>query len=485
MRLLLLACLCCGLLVAADDLDRLVDEAKLPPVWASHQPAFTVATETFLQATADGEKTKDFLVIRDAGKAVAVLDEGACQLDWITAQPDKASADLVLPRVYSWVSLLGCRISTVAWIDQQGASGETRTHVFSGGGPTITLTVEEAWTSKRQGESRYSMTLRLDPQLGYVWDLQTRISVDRLAQRNGKPQRDVELFNIQPGRISDPWPDRARFDLTLVSPPKETGFLGFANNLVAGDRSDNNGRLAMRDGGMNAFIADRDGWGIALTRRTDAEQSPNATCNVWMDQHNKLLFPGQPDAQGRHVISASWRWVGLPPAVVAVMRAQTRMISFGEKAVMLRLGRSEDFDDQPLDLATTERGLWTWGMAVDGAHARSGTKALLVGGTEKLDGNSGRFIAPFVPLDGSAAYRLEAWVWLEGGEDARFFICSGEAKAEEGPMRHRSTNRISPKPEWQRVSWDITKRGNLDLRIITLGKGAKAWVDDFSLMKQP
>jgi len=109
---------------------------------------------------------------------------------------------------------------------------------------------------------------------------------------------------------------------------------------------------------------------------------------------------------------------------------------------------------------------------------------MLVKGVEKPDGNTGRFTAPFIPLDGSAKYRLEAWVWLQGGEDARFFICSGEVQAE-GAMKHRSTARVAPKGEWQQISWEFTNRGNADLRFVALGKDARAWVDDFSFRKLP
>ena len=487
--LLLTAIASLGLtLPAADDLDRLLATAPPPAAFAAFvatKPAFAATKETFVQATADGETKKDFWVVRDHGKAVAVLNEGDCQLDWITARPDQTKELLELPRVYSWVSLLGCRISTVAWIDGQGPSGETRTHTFDAGGETITLTVAETWAKKRQGDSTYTFTLKLDPVLGYVWDIRTRVAVDHLEQRKDKLIRDIELLNVQPGRLSDPWPDRARFERTVTSPPGETGFLGFANNLVAGDRSDNNGRLKMRDGGLTAFISDQDGWGIALVRSASggAEQCPNGTCNVWLDQHNKLLFPDKPGADGKYVIDARWRWVGLPPQTVAEISKQTRMIDFGEKAVMIRLGIDENFDDQPLPLDTAQRGLWTWGLEVGGEHARSGTKALRLKGVEKPDGNTGRFIAPFVPLDGSASYQLTAWAWVEGGPEASFFICSGEPKVEVGPMRSRSTNRVGPKAEWQQVSWKISGRGNLDLRFVLLGKDAKAWIDDFSLTK--
>ena len=474
-------------LPAADDLERLLVAAPLPSTYANLKPAFAASKETFVQSTATGETNKEFWIVRDHGKAVAVLNEGDCQLDWITPRPDQVTEELHLPRVYSWVSLLGCRISTVAWIDGQGPSGDTRTHTFNAGGDTITLTVAETWTKKRQGSSTYTFTLRVDPTLGYVWDIKTLLKVDHLEMKKEKQIRDVELLNVQPGRLSDPWPDRWRYDRTVVSPPGEIGFLGFSNNLVAGDRSDNNGRLKMRDGGLTAFIADADGWGIALVRGAGgtAEQAPNSTCNVWLDQHNKLLFPEKPNAEGLHVIDASWKWVGLPPQTVAEISKQTKIIDFGEKNVMVRLGIPENFDDQPLSMDTPQRGLWTWGLEVGGEHVRSGTKALRLKGVEKIDGNTGRFIAPFVPLDSAATYQLSAWVWVEGGANATFFICSGEPKLEVGPMRSRSTNRVGPKAEWQEVSWKITGRGNIDPRLVLIGKDAKAWVDDFSLIKLP
>lgn len=472
---------------AADDLDRLLTAAAPPPQYAAERPDFTVTTQAFPQATANGETMKEYRIIRDRGRAVAILDEGACQLDWITARPDQAKEEVALPRVYSWVSLLGCRISTVAWIDGQGPSGDQRSHRFDDGGETLTLTVAETWTEKRKGESIYAFTLRLDPVLGYVWDLSTDIAVDTLPKRGDKVQRDVELFNVQPGRISDPWPDRWRYDRTVFSKASGEGYLGFVNNLVAADRSDNGGRLAMRPGALTAFLSDADGWGVALVRAGDGtvEHAPNSTCNVWLDQHNKVRFPEAAGADGMYRIATTWRWVGLPPPLTERITAQTELIGFNERAVMLRLGREETFEDQPLPLDTAHRGLWTWGLEVDGTHARSGSKALRVKGVERPDGNTGRFIAPFVPLDSTATYELGAWVWVEGPESARFFICSGDAKVEEGPMRHRSTNRVGPAGEWQRVAWTIQGRGNLDLRLILIGTGATAWVDDFSLERKP
>jgi hypothetical protein len=482
--LLLLAC--AVLLTAADDLDRLIDAGKPPPIFAGHKPAFSVAKESFAQAKAQGEEQRAFWVVRDGGKAIAVLDEGACQLDWIGPRLDQAVEQLVLPKTYSWARLLGCRISTVAWIDGQGPSGDTRTHAFEGGGESLTLVAKETWTKKRQGDSEYRLTIRFDPVLGYCWDARTRLSVDQLEKgKDGKAKRSVEMFNVQPGSLTSPWPDEARYDRTVISLAGSEGYLGFATNLVAGDRSDNGGKLKMREHGLTAFVADPKGWGLALVRGDTAnEHGPNSTCNVWMDQHNMLLFPEQPDATGRHVIDAKWRWTGLPPQVVAELAKRTKLIDFGEKAVMVRLGVDETFDDQPLPLDTTARGLWNWGLEVNGEHARSGGKAMLVKGVEKPDGNTGRFTAPFIPLDGSARYRLEAWVWLQGGEDARFFICSGDVQAE-GAMKSRSTARVAPKAEWQQISWEFTGRGNVDLRFVTLGKDAKAWVDDFSFKKLP
>ncbi len=471
---------------AGDDLDQLIGSAKPPAIFANHTAAFTVAKESFAQAKAQGEEQKEFWVIRDGGKAIAVLDEGACQLDWIGPRLDQAVETLVIPKTYSWARLLGCRISTVVWIDGQGASGDTRTHAFEGGGASLTLVAKETWTKKRQGDSEYRLTIRCDPVLGYCWDISTTISVDQLEKnKEGKAQRKVEVFNVQPGSLSSPWPDEWRYDRTVISLAGSEEYLGFVNNLVAGDRSDNGGRLKMRDHGLTAFVADPKGWGLALVRgETSNEHAPNSTCNVWMDQHNMMLFPESPDAKGRHVISATWRWAGLPPQVVGELAKRTKLIEFGDRAVMIRLGVPENFDDQPLAFDTVARGLWTWGLEVNGQHARSGKLALLVKGVEKADGNTGRFIAPFIPLDGSATYLLEGWVWLEGGTDARFFICSGDVQAE-GAMKHRSTARVAAKGEWQKVSWQFSGRGNVDLRFVTLGKDAKAWIDDFSFTKLP
>jgi len=482
--ILLLAC--AALLAAGDDLDRLLEAGKPPVLWADHKASFSVAKETFSQSKAQGEEQKEFWVVRDGGKAIAVLDEGACQLDWIGPRLDQAVEKLDLPRTYSWARLLGCRITTVAWIDEQGPTGDTRSHAWEGSGDSVTLIAKETWTKKRQGDSEYRFTLRFDARLGYVWDIVTHVSVDKLAQRDGKPWRNVEMLNVQPANLSSPWPGESRYDRTVISLAGEDGFLGWSNNLVAGDRSDNGGRLKMRDQGLTTFVADAKGWGLVLARgdAKGAQHGPNSTCNVWLDQHNYLLFPETPDAKGRHDLDVRWRWAGLPPQVVAELDRRTKLIAFGEKAVMVRLGVDENFDDQPLPLDTTSRGLWNWGLQVDGEHARSGKLALLVKGVEKTDGNTGRFTAPFIPLDGAAKYRIEAWAWVEGGEDARFFICTGDVQAE-GAMKHRSTVRVGPKAEWQQVSWEFSGRGNVDLRFVTLGKGAKAWVDDFSFKRLP
>lgn len=475
----MLAGLMVSCLHSADDIAQAATALALPARYTDHTPAFRAEEWHVRQATADGSTTVTYWVVRDGERHVAVYAPKMIQLDQITFAPDLAPTSLTFPSVYSWARLFGTRITTGIWLDHWGISGETHDFTFSGGGETLTLTVTDRWTEKRQGHSIYTYVLRVDPVFGYVWDIAVDTSLSDLPRdKKGEPKRQVEFFNMQPQAVSSPWPDEWQHDWTIAA-TGANGAQRWANNLVAGELSDRP-QFGIREGGYIAFASGRDGWGVALSPlKTGGLKAINSTCNLWLDQHNHLVF-AEPNAEGRYVAQARYRFNGLPPQLATHLIDAATLRFTGERSVMLRLGQVETFDDQPLALDTVARGMWTWGMEVSGAQARSGGKSLLIKGVSKADGNTGKFIAPFIPLDTERTYALRAWVFVEG-ENTEAFICHADPAAPVGAMKHRSTPRATATGEWQELVWRFSNRGQLDLRLVCIGPG-RAFVDDFSLL---
>ncbi len=255
----------------ADTLSSIISSLSDAP-HAAHVPAFSAARESFTFAS-DG-KAQEFWTIKDGDRYVAILQEGAAQLDMITFDPTKTVEKPPFQAYYSWGTLLGTRILTTAWVGDMRPTGKVE-YKFSEGGKTLVLDTVQTWPG-RKGSCRYHMTLRVDPVVGYVWDCHTEYDTDkppmRKAKRDGAevevPDR-VEFFNWQvrvtgwTKRHNNPrWPAAWTHERTVFQ-RKDGAFVGFYNNPDAVDRSRFK-RTDVMEGGFVAMGPDADGRAIAL-----------------------------------------------------------------------------------------------------------------------------------------------------------------------------------------------------------------------------
>lgn len=324
----------------ADTLSDLVAASNLPPRHAAHKPAFSAAKESFTFES-DG-KPQEFWTIKDGDRYVAILQEGAAQLDMITFDPEKTVEKPPFKAYYSWGTLLGTRILATAWVGDMRPTGKVE-YKFSEGGETLVLDTVQTWAD-RKGSCRYRMTLRVDPVLGYVWDCHTEFDTDkppmRKAKRDGAevevPDR-VEYFNWQvrvtgwTKRNGNPrWPASWTHERTVFQ-RKDGAFVGFWNNPDAVDRSRFK-RTDVMEGGFVAMGPDADGRAIALAHLKKGPYAiNNNTCNMWADSHNYLVFPDKPNADGLYYAEADWRFLEIPAETFSAILAKTEMDNMGHE----------------------------------------------------------------------------------------------------------------------------------------------------------
>jgi hypothetical protein len=487
---------------AGDEVDDLVRKLSVPARFAKHTPDFSVEKREFAFQGPKGPYRQTMHVIRDGDRTVA-LYSARPQIDLITHDPAKAPRKLVMPVRYHNATFLGTRVTTLGWVDRWGVSGDEHGFAFSGGGKTLTFREWQRWKPGgklgRTGESVHTFTLRCDSVLGYAIDIDCRFAADKLPTgRRGEVAKGFELINMLSGRMSDVWPGRWRYDRTVYCPgPGDTfaghRYFGWWNNCVAADRSDGghrgegHRRVHCRPGGFVAFLADADGWGPALVRTGDYTFELR-TCNVWQDQHNIVHFPKRPDRDGFHRMNPKFLLVFLPPEVTAHVLKAAKMDDFdGARAVMVRIGVTEDFEDQPLPLTTPIRGAYGYGLRATSEAARSGTKSLLVKGTKDPKTRGGFLFLPQIPLDAGSTYQLEAFCRVVGEGTEACITGDLYEHTPHHPQRllRQQTNSATSGGDWQRIGLTFrTERFDpyIDLRFRVVGPG-RAFFDDFRLVK--
>lgn len=321
---------------AQDEAVKLVQQVKPPARFASHTPRFSHGKETFVFTPGGKEQKQDFLVIKDGDKYVAVLHEGMAQLDMITFDPTKAPSKPPFQEYYSWGKLLGTRITTTPWYGGMSVCEEGVKYEFTGGGKTLTLTTTARWTKDRKAEAKYVLTLRCDPVLGYVWDIDSALSTSKGVNDKGQPDV-IEFVNWQVKvtemgqRNNQRWPVKWDHERTVFLNGQDK-LVGFYINPEANDRSKFK-RTEVKNGGYVAKLPGPEGWGTMFVHVDKAPFGcPNATCNMWADQHNSLRLPEKPDSDGMFRAKAKWRLQAIPPEAVQEILKKVEMDNLGHGA---------------------------------------------------------------------------------------------------------------------------------------------------------
>jgi hypothetical protein len=186
---------------------------------------------------------------------------------------------------------------------------------------------------------------------------------------------------------------------------------------------------------------------------------------------------------------------GLPPEIQDYIRAHAKVLFEDKKCLAIRID-GEDFEDQPLPLATPLRTMRFEGRGpvLSRERAHSGTQSLVVQGIQREDLAKLNLHCehPAVCFDPNHKYRLECWIYVEGAKTEAFVIGANELLiadprtfADEETIGKTRTPSVKKPGEWQKVTLEFTAEpwgGILALNFVALGPG-KAYFDDFRIVK--
>jgi hypothetical protein len=394
-------------LLPGDELDAIELRVRPPARFAGHVPAFRVERRTFTFAHAAGRtETKHWQVLLDGARVVALLRSGDIQL--IAPNPEQAATRLDMPTErYHLDNLLGPSLSIhqgcgTVWThgsiyDEAAGSGATREH-WEGDGRSITLVRQRDDESVRL---THRFTVTCDPIYGYRIDGEYRLA---MREQPG-PKQTFSSSTFCPGNYV-PWPEAVRFDFTVFTPADAPVVRGWANNLLCMDRCDSDkAAFAWRDRGFIAYLAPDGGWSPVRTRVDGFGAIRMQLCNAHNDFHVNMPYPAvEPGPDGYRHWRLVHRLMWMPPEMAVAVREVTQLIQSEARGVIIRIGETEDFEDQPLPLTEPRRGLvWTSGEPpIVHGQARSGTRSLEIRGRQWPN-------LPQVSLRPGIPYRLEAW----------------------------------------------------------------------------
>lgn len=340
-----------------------------------------------------------------------------------------------------------------------------------------------------------TFTFSCDPVLGYVvtgeYRLTSRASLTTTKKGKATPLTVLEFTNYMEAGMDDPWPWNHPYERTVYGPDERPGrYVGWANNWVSADLSDN-AELHQRNGGFTAFVNEdptKGRWAAALTR-IGTTPFTLATCNVWQDMHQQVALNGTPGPDGMIHTDVTFRMLHLPPELTTYINARTDLMTYnGKTAVMPRLGALDDFEDQPLPLTTTVRGIRVDGLQISEAQAHSGTRSAMLAGS-KAPGREVFSTAPQIPTEVDTRYRIEAWVFVEGAGTTADITADLYRASPHYPERatRQQTNTAAAGQGWTLLALDFATAGLgydpfVDLRFRVMGPG-KAYFDDFGFVK--
>lgn len=492
----LVGLLACSNYSEYSELNHLIDTVKPEKKFKGHVPNFTAEKQIYKSARFKTDPvSQEIWLIKDGDKHIALYVPGdKPYIDAIAGSPDEAIVDLKMPLRYHNATLLGSRLTTSIWVDTWGISGDTHRFEFSEGGKSITLTESQSWLPEgkagREGNSVHAFTFRFDEIFGYVIDMDFRF------ESNENKKKMPEMINFMPPNVWNPWPGHEKLDYTVYSPPELEGYLMFANNLTAGDLSDNDkhdwGRgFEIKSGGF-VMLADSNTWSPALFRMGN-HRFTQRTCDVWLDQHNHVHMPSEPDADGFYRIHAKFKFLHLTPemSTFVIGNADFKKLK-KEKAVLIQIGKVENFENQPVSLLKPIRGLirgwWIPDFQIVEGFSKSGKHSLKVDGISaaqlKKDWKHNYIQAPNIYLSPNTTYEITCWAKVEGRNTNAYIL--GDlyewSVHDEARLVYQRTN-AARSHYWNKLKLKFNT-GNydpsIDLRFMVEGEGV-GYFDDFHM----
>ncbi len=429
--------------VAADEFDALVEKIDPPARFADHKPQFSVDRREFTFQHYQKKITWAFYVVMDHDRHVALIPEQGFHAGTIYVQdfrPTHAPKQLDMPTERWHIDTArGCELQTQAYMpDDFGQTAASFRFDVSKDKSRLTMVrhfkgtaTYNRWAHRDKQPQRVDATntfvFRVDPVLGYVIDGTYDIKAERF------PKRYQFTSVAQSGRYSV-WPGEETCFRNICTPIGEEGYKGYYMNQPSIIR----GRLSCRDGGFAGYLNDETGWSFITT--VDGGNAPIGVCNAHADLDLTTVIPKdlQADSDGLKHWVQKHRALAAPPEVTKYLWDSMQVLFEGQRRMEIRLGKVEDFEDQPLPMTTRERGLAFTGNdpPLSDGIARSGEKALIVNG--HLWPN-----IPQVNLQPGVKYHMEAWVKVEKWSDEKLKQREADLKARHERSRERLEENIA------------------------------------------
>ena len=394
-------------LVPGDEIDDLAARIKPPARFADHKPDWRVENRTFTFAHYQRQETCTFPIVLDGEKVVAVLRSGDIML--VARTPANASPTLNMPTERLHLdNLPGPSLPTWQFIKKVDTHGSIYKDLgdkvlpreWWEKGPATLTYVRTQDLPEHKVEARFVFSV--DPVFGYRIDAVRDVVIhQKLEGKNAT----IGGGSFCPGCYV-PWDHAAIYDRTAWT-PVGGGIEGWANNLLTMDRCDGGPRekFAWRDRGFIAYLPKPDGWSPVFTRLDGTGNTPPlAVCNAHNDFHIKFNLANLPEKNGKWPFRPVHRLMSLPPELTAHVWQNMRLIEANATGLIIKLGKVEDFEAQPVKLTEPARGLvWTSSSPpIVKGEARSGEQAILIRGRQWPN-------LPQVSLKPNTKYRMEGW----------------------------------------------------------------------------
>jgi hypothetical protein len=496
----------------ADELDDLARKVDPPARFKDHKANWSIKEQTFTYWDYD-DKAKEakadtctWYVIHDGDTVAAAVPRGFFQSGQVYIydfRPGRGPKQAPMPTERFHIETeRGSGIRTDAFIPS-GPGTTKDTYDFKIDGNRVILTRRYSGTSAFNKWSHSSKTpvkveacntavLAVDPRFGYTVD----ITFDAWCSQNMTRTMYIEAG---PAWRHSPWPDEVSCYRLAVSRVGREGFEGYPTNM--GATLQHRGDFVCRNDGIMAFLNDQTGWSPTYTNNSGVDSTlvvcgPHTDLDVTLDM-TKVLKERKDD-MNHYVVRH--RMVGMPPEMTKYVWDNMKLLHQGEQKLLLRMGRLEDFEEQPLDVCTSrQRGVTLNGNStVSDEAARSGRKSLKFTGTLR-NGNPTLCVRP------DRKYRIEAWMKVSTITDADRAAAAEKAKAAGKPAaapagegqaymtlafakydmdaavsETMKSNAVKPSAQWQHVTLDFTSpKWGPSLRLGLVSENCVVYLDDF------
>lgn len=381
----------------ADEIDELAKRLNIRTRWRGYPAKFHHLTRTFTFQTPAGPVKRTWRIVMDGPRFVAVIPDDHIQLLGPTVGTVPTS--YAGPSRYLLDAFRGPAMPTQALLPRfveyrgDGSSNIIRTDSFGAGGTTLLLTRVQP---SRSAEILKKYTFSVHEQLGYMITGEITITFRR---PNPKVQQFTTEFECS--GAFQPWPDQWVYDGTVLTPAGAKDVVGYSNNTAAMARlaaatadggPDAPAPLTLRNGGFVAWLHHRNSWSPC---RSFSFQGADA--NMTLDPRTNTLkltaeippeYNNDPNGY-RQIWKCRERLFTLPPELAEHLRQNARSILPEGRALCLRIGQTEDFEDQPLPLTQPVRGL-AWSRDANEpklltGRAAMGKKCLLIDGVPTVN----------------------------------------------------------------------------------------------------